>query len=75
MPVLELAAGDQDHRVVGIRPLVGGNDVSRDEARLAAFAREGLGEDDRLARPLLHRARYRMPGRPENEYVWTGSGN
>jgi hypothetical protein len=49
VPVLELAAGDQHHRVLGIGALVGGQDVGRHEARPAVLAREVVGEDHRLA--------------------------
>ena len=48
--MLELAAGDEHQRVLGVGPLVGGDDVGGDEACLAAFARERLDEDDRVTR-------------------------
>src|SRR5437773_3681465 len=49
VPMLELAPGDEHHRVVGIGPLCGGNDVGWNELRLAAFTRERVDENDRVA--------------------------
>ena len=57
VPVFELTAGDQHHRVVGIGSFVGRDDVGRHEARPAAFAREVFGEDDRVARVAINAAR------------------
>ena len=57
VPVLELAAGDQHHRIVGVGALVGGNDVGRNEAAPAGFAREAVDEDDRIARVAFVAAR------------------
>ena len=57
VPVFELAAGDQHHRVLGVGALVGRDDIGRYEARAARLAREGLGEHHRLARVALLHAR------------------
>ena len=50
MPVLELPAGDEHHRVLGVGPLVGGNEVGRHELRAPGGGREMRLEHHRLAR-------------------------
>ena len=48
VPVLQLAPGDQDQRVIGVGPLVGRDDVGRHKTRTTAFAWEVIDEDHRV---------------------------
>src|SRR6185369_8776460 len=57
VPVFELTAGDQHHRVLRVRALVGRNDVGWHEAGAAGFAREVLDEYDGLSRVAFLHAR------------------
>ena len=49
MPMFQLPPGDQDHRILGIRPLVGRNDVGGHEFRSAGRRRKRLDEHHRIA--------------------------
>ena len=53
MPVFELAAGDQHHRILGVRPLRRGDEVGGNELGAPRFRREVLNEHHRVARDLL----------------------
>ena len=46
MPVLELTAGGEDHRVLVVRLLVGGNDTGGYELRAPVRRRKAVAEDD-----------------------------
>ncbi len=48
--MLQDAPGRQNHRIVGVGQLVGRHDASRHQLALAAGGREGISEDNVLAR-------------------------
>ena len=57
VPVLELPAGDEHERILGVGPLVGGDDVGGHELAAPVLGREVLGEHDRLPGIVLGAAR------------------
>src|SRR5207237_9468195 len=57
VPVLELPAGDEDERILGVGTLVGGNEIRGNELAAPVPGREILGEYDRLAGIVLGAAR------------------
>src|SRR4026207_905244 len=49
VPVFELPARDQHHRVLGVRAFVGGDEIGRDELRATGRSGEAIYEDHRVA--------------------------
>src|SRR4026207_647259 len=49
VPVFELPARDQHHRVLGVRAFVGGDEIGRDELRATGRSGEAIYEDHRAA--------------------------
>ena len=50
MPMFELPARGQDHRIIGIWHIIGGNQICWGKARAPIQPREAITKDDGLAR-------------------------